>query len=446
MIDMGNKYEYSIYNIPITQDEHTVTLYNCYSGGIVQLEKDVFDSIKDKDFLLDDVKYGNELKNNGYIVNNQIDEFRRAKMQIETTIANHMQKAVSYVIAPTLNCNLRCVYCFQKDFRTDGKENIITKETSEKIIEYILKSNQSNKYLKQVNITWFGGEPLLCFEQIVSFCKDIKDRLSEINVKLMSKMITNGALLDDDKLKILKSECNLEQVQITLDGEVDTYCEKKQTTAETFGKVLKNIKNATKHIKTNVRVNADKTNYEELKSVIKSLYESDINKENLIVHFAQLRDYSCNEKESACFNDLEFWESKEKFFSDVGQIQSSQKNNSLTAFSHIPYCGLAIGKNLVIDYLGNFYKCEHYIGDKSKIVGNVDDGLFYNKTYMNATKLATDVRCEKCKVFPFCNYAQCVAMHSFSGTDENCKCYEKQLETIQQKVKKYLETHKNENS
>lgn len=434
------KYKESQYNILVEQDEEGVVLYNCYSGGIIQLENKAYESIQQTEFCIDSVLYGRELLQNGFIVNANINEFQRVKTQIESTISNHNQEMISYVIAPTLNCNFRCVYCFQKDFRTDGNENIVTEETLCKIKQFILNEAKGNRNLKKIKITWFGGEPMLCFEQIVSFSKQLKDTLAERNISYVADMITNGALLDEDKLKVLVEDCNLKNVQITLDGEERTYCEKKQTSTVIFKKVLENVRNATKYIKTTVRVNADKTNFEELQRLIKSLYLSDVNKDNITVHFAQLRDYDCaNCEESNCFNDLEYWKRKEEFYSALKALDIKGNKKGLPAFSLIPFCGLALGHNLVIDYRGNLYKCEHYIGDETKIVGNVYDGLFYNEVYEQSLSLATDERCNKCSIFPCCNYSQCAAMHGFAGKDSECKCYKNQLETLKQKIKKYLE-------
>lgn len=438
--DKKTKYKFSLFNIPVERDKQFTTIYNCYTSGIIKLENEIFDMIQEGDFLLEDIKYGVQLLENGYIVNSKIDEFQRVKTKLERTIQNQIQDTLSYVIAPTLNCNLRCVYCFQKDFRTDGIDGIVTTETLEKIKEFILHSSLNKSNLKKVKITWFGGEPLLCFEQIVSFCKHLKNDLKERNIHLVSNMITNGVLLDEFKLQTLITDCNMEHVQITIDGEEDTYCAKKQTVPEVFKKVLDNICNATKSIKVTVRVNADKNNFEELQRLIRFLNQQDINQKNLTVHFAQLRDYSNIENaNSACFNDFEYWRNKKAFYHSLKDRQSSENKTRLPCFSLAPYCGVTMGDNMVIDYLGNLYKCEHYLGDESKIIGNIIDGLFYNDVYKKSFELSTDERCFQCNIFPCCNYAQCVAMHAFAGNEQICRCYEDQLKTIINKVKNYLE-------
>lgn len=435
-----DKYKFSKYNITLNTDEQYTLIYNCYSGGIIKLENDVYWKIIKDNFLLKDIKYGQELLANGFIVNSHVDEFNRVKMQLESVLNEKWQETVSYVIAPTLNCNLNCVYCFQKDFRTYGTSNIITDDMLNKIKTFIVNSNSHNKLLKKIKITWFGGEPLLCYEQIVSFCKSIIEELTKYDISFECSIISNGILLNESRLKELTTECNLKRIQITLDGEENTYCSKKQTTKESYIKVIENICISTKYAKTVVRVNADKKNYDELLRLSQSLYEMDVNKENLIVHFAQLRDYQNKCTHSPFFTDFEFWQYKNEFYDSLSTGKNSDEDNKnrLNGFSCAPFCGLARKNNFVIDYAGNLYKCEHYIGEKDKIVGTVEDGIFYNDIYLKSLTVQADDRCKECNIFPYCNYSRCTAMYEFAGNSSKCLCYNEQLNVIQDKMKKYI--------
>lgn len=433
-------YKSSQYNIAVCENDHFTILYNCYSGGIIKLENEIYKKIKNSNFLLNDIKYGKELLENGFIVNKQVNEFNKVKMKLEAALSDKWQESVLYVIAPTLNCNLNCVYCFQKDFRTYENSNTITDVTLQNIKTFIVNNSINKNELKKIKINWFGGEPLLCYNKIIDFCKSIINELAKYNIEFECAMITNGVLLNENRLKALTTTCNLRNIQITLDGEEKTYCDKKQTTKENFKKVIKNICLATKYLKTNVRVNADKENIDELLRISQSLYEMDVNKNNLNIHFAQLRDYEHQNCNYPFFTDLEYWQYKHKFYE---QLKSSvmfknKKNKGMFGFSCSPYCGLARKNNFVIDYLGNLYKCEHCIGDSNKIVGNVVDGLYYNNVYSQSMTVSIDERCSTCAIFPYCNYSRCSAMHGFAGKGTQCQCYDEQVNVIKEKVKKII--------
>lgn len=434
------KYKFSQYNIVIDQDDQYTTIYNCYTGGIIKLENDAYNFLVKNSEVDDTVLFADELICQGYLINSKIDEYNRVKIQLDNTINAPNQSVVSYVIAPTLNCNLKCVYCFQKNTRDTNSNATISNDLLEQIARFILNSNRDNPTVKSIKITWFGGEPLLCYDKIISFSKLLKLKLQNKNISLITHMITNGVLLNEKRLMALVHEANLEHIQITLDGEVQTYCSKKQTTKNNYFKVVENICRATRLVRTVVRVNADKANFEELKRLaIALLHNSAINKENLKFSFAQLRDYT---HDICCqhmlFDDYEYWKYKNVFYSVLKEHGYCWKDDiRLPNFVARPFCGVSLYRNFVIDYYGNLYKCEHYIGQDGKIVGNIIDGVYYNSIYNESISLVDDEKCHKCCIYPFCNYSQCSVMHDFTG-DDMCLCYEKQLKVIKEKVKRYL--------
>ena len=96
------QYKFSQYNIVIDIDEKYKTIYNSYSGGIVKLENNVYSDFKSRTFLLNDIACGQELLENGFIVNSYVDEYNKVKMHLESTLCDRLQEIVSYVIAPIL--------------------------------------------------------------------------------------------------------------------------------------------------------------------------------------------------------------------------------------------------------------------------------------------------------------------------------------------------------
>ncbi len=58
-------------------------------------------------------------------------------------------KELRLTLATTLACNFRCSYCYEKE---NYKDVIMTEETADKVIEYILNSKKES-----VAISWYGG-------------------------------------------------------------------------------------------------------------------------------------------------------------------------------------------------------------------------------------------------------------------------------------------------
>ena len=114
----------------------------------------------------------------------------------------------------TENCNLRCEYCFVKEMRV----NSIPLETARAAINFLVFYSGQKKDL---NITFFGGEPLLEIEKVI----DLIDYCDTIEAEIKSKkfhhaMTTNGTLLNEDILRRIQGRLNL---LLSIDGDEETH-------------------------------------------------------------------------------------------------------------------------------------------------------------------------------------------------------------------------------
>lgn len=73
-------------------------------------------------------------------------------------IDSSSDKIANIIIAPTLECNAHCFYCFENGFKK-GKMSI---ETADRLVDYLQEHWNGEK----LGITWFGGEPLLAADII----------------------------------------------------------------------------------------------------------------------------------------------------------------------------------------------------------------------------------------------------------------------------------------
>ena len=99
--------------------------------------------------------------------------------------------ALTLTLAPTMCCNLCCSYCFEQNNKT-SKLELMDEETQNNIANYI--ERQSGK-IKNINVVWFGGEPLLAVSVIARLTKIIKKITDENKIKYNSSMVTNGTLI-----------------------------------------------------------------------------------------------------------------------------------------------------------------------------------------------------------------------------------------------------------
>jgi uncharacterized protein len=167
-------------------------LSNGYEGDLDQEEQE----------LLTQLKYGH------FVIDSDLPEldwlkFRYRQARFDTT-------SLGLVIAPTMACNMACSYCFE-----DNKKGRMSPRVTEALIGFVEK--QAKEDLIDVQIAWYGGEPLLAFDIIEDITESMLDLASEYKFDYeCGGIISNGYLLDQkttDRLVEMKTG----QVQVTID-------------------------------------------------------------------------------------------------------------------------------------------------------------------------------------------------------------------------------------
>ena len=388
-------YCYSRYNIVLKENNEYVYLYNSYTGALCKLEKNTHEYISHNDFFNESCDHFDELLRQGFIIPHGLDEYNRIVLTEQINKLSLNKKSISYVIAPTLSCNLNCVYCFEDGVRENG---IISEQTIIDIADYILKSLDFDT--SSVFVNWFGGEPLIAYKRIEEFSKYIIPKLNDKGISYSSTMVTNGVLLTKDRAKVLKSECNINKVQITVDGTKDDYCVRKKASVKQFEQLMLNIKDILQFMQVSIRLNSDGDNFEDLKVITKEIYDNCNHSENLSFYIAKLVDYThCGGE--CFFSQDDFDKRRIEFEKYVCEIQKKEYLPHILKSKRI-FCGLYKLKNQVIGPHGEIYKCEHHVGNSEKIVGNIKCGLFYNDFLMKFMDSSHFEQCKNCKIFPIC--------------------------------------------
>lgn len=141
----------------------------------------------------------------------------------------------------TDNCNLKCKYCF-----VTQSPHYMTLDIAKKAIDWayknleFIKQNNLNNGIKENNLTFFGGEPMLCFDSII---KPLIEYIKEKKYNTFNYSITtNGTLLNEERLKFLYD--NKINILLSIDGNEITQnynrpC--KDKTKNSFDLVMKNI-------------------------------------------------------------------------------------------------------------------------------------------------------------------------------------------------------------
>ena len=218
--------EWSKYNYLFKSDKYGHLLFNAETNAFAKIDEDTFDTLKlvseNKENIKDlDEDFINELKRAEILVSDPTQFIYKKRLQYYFNTFESSNLGLA--IAPTTHCNFNCPYCYEEN----KKPIYMNQKTEANIIAFI----KNHDRIKNYQILWYGGEPLLGFDSIK-------------HAKLSNhSLITNGYLLDENK-SIFFKDYPLDGVQITIDGTKEFH-DKRRTLAlnngPTFDRIVENI-------------------------------------------------------------------------------------------------------------------------------------------------------------------------------------------------------------
>jgi uncharacterized protein len=124
----------------------------------------------------------------------------------------------SFIFSPSLclthNCNLSCIYCYQK--HSNKKMSL---DVAKKSIDWIFSNVPDNT--KEVVVDFIGGEPLLEFHLIKEIISYVKEKRTEIPYMFFAN--TNGTLLTPDMKQWFLDNKDIFHLGLSLDGKKETH-------------------------------------------------------------------------------------------------------------------------------------------------------------------------------------------------------------------------------
>lgn len=111
------------------------------------------------------------------------------------------------------DCDLRCKYCFASTGDFGGGRKLLDEKTGFEAIDYLLKYSKGRHNLE---LDFFGGEPLMNLEVVKSIVKYARSKEKEYDKLFRFTITTNGVLLDDDAIEFINKE--MSNVVLSIDG------------------------------------------------------------------------------------------------------------------------------------------------------------------------------------------------------------------------------------
>jgi uncharacterized protein len=104
---------------------------------------------------------------------------------------------------------MACSYCGQEHFKSSIQMRSVAARVGSAI---------ADPATRRVHVTWFGGEPMLAFGVIQELSRRFIPQSQENGVAYSASMPTNGSLLTARNLRVLREECQLDSIEVTIDG------------------------------------------------------------------------------------------------------------------------------------------------------------------------------------------------------------------------------------
>lgn len=340
------------------------------------------------------------------------------------------------------DCNLRCKYCFAGtgDFGT-GKRTMLDVETGRKAIDFLIQASGPRKNL---DIDFFGGEPLLNWPVVVALVDYCEQKGRETGKILRLTMTTNGVLLDTAKAEYINQ--HFKNVVLSLDGRPDVHDRMRPDAGGkgSYARIAENFKNF-------IELRGNKEYY--LRGTFTG-YNLDFTED--VLHLATIGKQLSMEPVVAPPgsgyeikpDDLPLIEAE---YERLAQTIRSAKNRGegfnffhfmldLTggpcAFKRIKGCGVGI-EYCAVTPDGDIYPCHQFVGEDAFKMGNVHDDPVVLDTAVQKPFFSLLVpdksECQSCWAKYFCS-GGCAAnsLHvngRVDGVDPiSCRLQKKRLE------------------
>lgn len=406
-------------------DEYLI--YNSLKNFLAIISKSELSKFRCNKLSLDEIS---QFKYGGFLIDDNFDELNYIKFNLLSSRYNN--RSLGLTLAPTLDCNFDCVYCYEKE---NSEKFYMNGDVEDRIVDFVrTKAKESDR----LDVSWYGGEPLLAYKTIDRLTSEFLKITDDYNLKYSAYIITNGYLLNESMAKKL-SKWRIQGMQITIDGDKKNHDSKRflKDGGQTYEKILKNLKEAYKYlVNVSLRINLDEKNIGSEKSIIDEINTFD--KEHKIKpYIARVRNENDTYDDEICIDQQKFDEYEYNFYRNqninlVDRIYPKTIRN---------FCTADLKNSYVINYNGDIYKCWSDIGIEEARVAKLGDKTLEDINYFNYFKYmlfdpTEDDECKNCKVLPLC-MGECPYLRT--NKKKECSKYKENLRNVLISSAKYMQ-------
>lgn len=338
------------------------------------------------------------------------------------------------------DCNLACKYCFGGKGEYNGERSLMSYEVGKASLDFLI-ANSGN--IKNLEIDFFGGEPLMNFEvvkKLVTYGRE----LEKIHNKIFHfTLTTNGILLDDDVMEFANRE--MSNIVLSLDGRKEVHDRLRVTRGGkgSYDAIVPKFQKMAK-------MRGDKEHY--IRGTY-THYNTDFF--NDLVHMADLgfrelsmepvvappdEPYALKEEDIPTLCEqyeklaIEMIDRRKKGKGFNFYHYNIDLENGPCVIKRISGCGVG-AEYLAVTPAGDLYPCHQFVGDEKFLLGNVYDGVVNTEITdkFKSCNVYEKEECKDCFAHLYCG-GGCAANSYHSTGDVNgtykigCELHRKRIE------------------
>lgn len=308
----------------------------------------------------------------GFLVDDDLDELSLQREKFRAAREDRDQLWIA--IAPTYACNCRCAYCYEQDKMT--AKSRMSAEVERAIYAFVAERFAASGFTR-LFVEWYGGDPQLCLDTVERISEHLIDFCDERAVDYNAMMLSNSTRIGEDEADLLL-RCRISSMLITIDGPEDLHNKRRPAIdiANPYRAILSAISTMKERgIAISVAMNADRVNMARLDELRAEMAALDVP-----VMPTKLNNYSrtfnCPGERRFCAPDFDLYTHEEFAHANYEALSSDgftapQLAGMLAPCDH--FCSGQVEAAYVIDAFGDVYKCDGWMGDKSRSLFNLVD-------------------------------------------------------------------------
>jgi uncharacterized protein len=357
----------SRYNFHATLEGGARIVSNLFTGETDTIDASTWDA-----YLAPGAKYpvpsaavpevAQDLFDKGFLVSQSIDEIERIKVYFQEV--RYSTTRLRVLVAPTLACNLRCTYCFERSVHDSAAMRRMSFDTADAVCAFL---DQACEGKENVVVNWFGGEPLIRMDVIGRISEHLLRRLEKSQIPYLGQLTTNGVLLTREVVRKLRA-WKVEECQLTVDVPGRNKLDARGRPV--LDRQLDRTAEAAERLRIKLRINVSQDDEAEFDALYAALVARGLQKTLDRVHMTLVLPTECG-GETRAGSTLERHASPAMFRRERAKMRSLGLPLRPPVPTSSKPCGATCVDQLLIDPQGLLYKCPNDLGMPERAYASV---------------------------------------------------------------------------